>query len=348
MTVENEEQEAHRLRDIVTNEVSTVDRAANKKKRFLVVKRRDEMTTGAEVQKDKDGNLIAVDKMKIPGPVKEAVQKELTTAIEMIRVVANKAKTPIPEDESEKFKGTMAKIADLLDSVTEKYKTAKADDAAAAAAGGTDTGAAADGATDGATDVDKQKPDTIIKVLTSAMEGLMSTLDQVKNAEASGDDATLPPPIGQSISTMSKALRDLGEKYPTTKSNPDAAAAAAAAASADDVAKRGAKMKASRLEKLKAAFENLKALMDDIVGQPGKPEDTKKFDDLVEKIDNLVDVVSGQQKDLSAIKKTRDTPASVPVDGAPSKTKKTDETSWPLDMNRPISPDTVSKDKSFY
>jgi hypothetical protein len=59
---EDDEHRIHRLRDMVVEEVSLVDRAANKR-RFLIVKRSEEMAeddrVGAEVRPDGRGGLTA-------------------------------------------------------------------------------------------------------------------------------------------------------------------------------------------------------------------------------------------------------------------------------------------------
>ena len=61
-TDDEDEPKVHRLRDMVVEEVSLVDRAANKR-RFLIVKRSDEMAedgeVGAEVKPDGRGGLTA-------------------------------------------------------------------------------------------------------------------------------------------------------------------------------------------------------------------------------------------------------------------------------------------------
>ena len=79
---EEDEKEVHRLRDMVVEEVSLVDRAANRRK-FLVVKRRTDMSKakdeglGPEVVQDEDGRYTAVrDVEKASGKAKDEEEDE--------------------------------------------------------------------------------------------------------------------------------------------------------------------------------------------------------------------------------------------------------------------------------
>ena len=53
-----------------------------------------------------------------------------------------------------------------------------------------------------------------------------------------------------------------------------------------------------------------------------------------------------RQDELISQRKTRATSNAIPVDGG--RQRDTQEVAWPLDMNRPISRDTVAKTVSFY
>lgn len=124
----------HRLHDISVDEVSTVDRAANRR-RFLILKRSDEMGDSPEVIKDEDGNLItkkpddAADKaeLMIPGPVKEAVTRSATEALNRLQSLVNMVKTAGATDEESKtplpakIGAELKAVAGMLGGIGEKY-----------------------------------------------------------------------------------------------------------------------------------------------------------------------------------------------------------------------------------
>lgn len=131
MDDEDDDDEKHRLHDIRVDEVSPVDRAANRR-RFLIIKRSEDMGDSPEVVKDKDGNLITNDgadkaNISIPGPVKEAVTRSATEALNRLQSFVNMVKTATATEEQSKtplpakLGGELKAISGLLGGIGEKY-----------------------------------------------------------------------------------------------------------------------------------------------------------------------------------------------------------------------------------
>lgn len=107
-----------RLRDILVEEVSLVDRAANKR-RFLVVK------SGSTMAKTEE--TVSVAKVDLPKPVKEGLLRMLTEALERLVSVANlvrdaketeeQMEQPVPKP----LGAEILKVCELLQGALEKY-----------------------------------------------------------------------------------------------------------------------------------------------------------------------------------------------------------------------------------
>jgi hypothetical protein len=138
---EDEDGSVHRLHDIQVEEISLVDRPANRR-RFLLVKRSDDMQDG-ELYESDDGTFLSglgeteTEKaVTMPGPVKEAVASLLKQAIERLSALARqvegaqsaeeKAQSPLPPE----IARGLAAVRTLLGSLAEKYPSpaGKADD----------------------------------------------------------------------------------------------------------------------------------------------------------------------------------------------------------------------------
>lgn len=160
----DEDRQLHELQDMLVEEVSLVDRAANKR-RFLVVKQEDGsvyMAEPTELTPQADGTLIAdvevqnkakeeeVEEEKatsadsddesetckaalsMPGPVKESCARALTEVVERASSLLNKVKAATATDEKSPTPvppevGAEAKaIAQLLVGITDRYPSPKA------------------------------------------------------------------------------------------------------------------------------------------------------------------------------------------------------------------------------
>ena len=70
------------------------------------------------------------------------------------------------------------------------------------------------------------------------------------------------------------------------------------------------------------------------------------MDALVASIDELTTLVKRQQDELTGRRGVRATSNAIPVEGG--RRRESQDVAWPMDMNRPISRETVSKSVSFF
>ena len=68
--------------------------------------------------------------------------------------------------------------------------------------------------------------------------------------------------------------------------------------------------------------------------------------ELVAGIGELTRVVKRQEEELGKLRQARGVSNAIPVDGA--RRREPEDVSWPFDMNRPITPDKVKKEVSFF
>lgn len=330
----NSEDEAagvHRLRDIVVEEVSLVDRAANQR-RFLVVKRSadmaDESTANADTKPDKPSAIAKAKKKPTD------VQGDAT-------VDEEKARKPAGDEgddaaDAEKARGAPTDEGDdNPDDSTGKKKQRKADDGLIIAA---------------------PVKEALLGILTQALERLMALASSIKDAtepDDGTDDATMPEDIGNELAAIAEML-SVVDKRKTAKA---------------DVVKAGARMSKDRLDRFQKAMvalaEILKELTDAkempegpsagaaqsgvkkrIAVSPPAPAAVAGLDDLVSGIGDLTRVVKRQEEELTRMRQARGVSNAIPIEGG--RRAEHQDVSWPLDMNRPISRDKVRKEVSFF
>ncbi len=327
----NSEDEAagvHRLRDIVVEEVSLVDRAANQR-RFLVVKRSAEMAD--------ESNASAEAKPEARGTVEKAKKKPAGVPDEMVD--EEKAKKPVDDEETDPTDAEKARGAatdetdDNADDEAGKKKQRKKDDGLIIAA-----------------DV-KQ---ALLGVLTQALERLMALASTIKDATEldDGTDATLPEDIGNELAAIAEML-SVVDKRKTAKA---------------EVVKAGARMSKDRLDRFQKAMAALAEILKELTDAKETPEGpsagaaqsgVKKrsavsppapavpgLEDLVSGIGDLTRVVKRQEEELTRIRQARGVSNAIPIEGG--RRAEHQDVSWPLDMNRPISRDKVRKEVSFF
>lgn len=132
------------------------------------------------------------------------------------------------------------------------------------------------------------------------------------------------------------------------------------------VAKVGARMAKTRLERFHKAVELLSAILeeltdaDDVDGEEAMPTagaaEAKPTPDaatpspmvaeLVSEMQKLARVVKRQEEELSGLRQARGVSNAIQVDSA--RRAEPPDVSWPFDMNRPISRDKVRKEVSFF
>lgn len=317
----------HRLRDIVVEEVSLVDRAANKR-RFLVVKRSgdmaDESNADSDVEKAKRKPAAASEvedeeKRKKPGADEEDDDAE-------------KAAMPSDDEEDDDEKTEKAKTPPADEETEDGEKTPKRKQALAMPAA---------------------VKDALLRSLTEALERLMAIANRVKEATAPEDaeaEAALPDDVASEIAAIAELLANVGKRK----------------AAKADVAKAGARMAKDRLDRFQKAMALLADILKELTDSKGAPaapsagaaeagvkkRDTAAppaipgLDELVTGIGELTRVVKRQEEELARIRQARGVSNAIPVESA--RRAEPQEVSWPLDMNRPISRDKVKKEVSFF
>ena len=373
-TRDDEDEGLHRLRDMVVEEVSLVDRAANKR-RFLIVKRSDDMADddndGLELAPDGRGGLTAggVEKAKKkPGaraaggePIDEEKRKKPGAEDEDAEKARRRSSSEDDDDDTEKAR---RRAAGEDDEETEKARRPKDDDE-------DETEKAKqpeDDDEDGEDDDNKKarkaehltipKPvkEAVLRALTEALERLMSVANQVKEAHETEEqmDAPVPDEVGAEVLAIAEVLRGVGERYPSP-------------ATKGRVAKAGARMAKDRLDRFQKALTLLAEILKELTdGKQPAPAPTagaaeagvKKRDagsapppvpgmaELVAGITELTRVVKRQEEELARVRQARGVSNAIPVDGG--RRREPEEVSWPFDMNRPISRDKVRKEVSFF
>jgi hypothetical protein len=331
--------DVHRLRDIVVEEVSLVDRAANKR-RFLVVKRSGEMPDGEDHEMEETvdaggetqstGDDLAKAKKKPGAGVDSAVDEE-------------KRKKPADDEETQKARRRAAdeeadaeKAKEPTDDEGDKKKQRKAK----------------------ALVLPTPMKDALLAGLTDALERLMAIANSVKEADsAEGDtDASMPDDMSEEMDAISELLSGLCEGAPEAKRK------------AAVVEKAGARMSRDRLDRFQKALSLLADILKELTDlkiQTGEPtagaaqKAIKKQDapaapstvpgmaELVGGISELTRVVKRQEEELGRIRQTRGVSNAIQVDGGGGRAEPAD-VSWPLDMNRPINREQVKKEVSFF
>jgi hypothetical protein len=189
-------------------------------------------------------------------------------------------------------------------------------------------------------------------VLAQVLERLMGVANRVKEAEPPDDDneAYVPDDITGELEDIGELLEDVAERLPAAK----------AARQKAGVAKAGARMAKERLDRFQKALALLSDVLKELTNaaQPQEPAGGSAENKvhkrtsmpgmaaLVSSVNELTQIMKGQQDELVRLRKTRATSNAIPVDGG--RRAASQDVSWPLDMNRPISRDGVAKAVSFY
>jgi hypothetical protein len=331
--------DVHRLRDIVVEEVSLVDRAANKR-RFLVVKRSGEMldgedqeleeTAGADGELTDEGDGVAKAKKKPPGvddAAQEQEEQDKAAAGFSTEKARSRATDEEPDSDAEKAKELPADGSD-------KRKERKTK----------------------ALSLPAPLKDALLTGLTDALERLMALANSVKAADtAEGDsEAGLPDKMSGEMDAISELLSDLCDAAPEAKRKAG-------------VAKAGARMSRNRLDRFQKALSLLAEILKELTdlkiqtGEPTAgaaqkviakqdatvaPATVPGMAELVTGISELTTVVKRQEEELGRIRQTRGVSNAIQVDGG--RRSEAAAVSWPLDMNRPISREQVKKEVSFF
>ncbi len=345
----------HRLKDILVEEVSLVDRAANKR-RFLLVKREGDMS---ELRADGRGGFTRVNKADDEEPEEDETEKAkkkpaFPGAAKPFGAKA-KADDEPEEDETEKakkkpFPGAAKPFGKPKDDDEEeeddeeKRKKAAADEddeedeakrAAAAKAAGTK--------------------------LASQLTSLAGDLSKLAEKLDENDDE----PSDVHMKKIIAAHRKLGSMADSYLKRT--------AKKSIEVAKIGAKMSSGRLSMFKDALQTLQSLLTELMDSPKKDKDhaadpgdpqvaapgfkaanpsnvptnatgAAAVKQIAKMFDELLGVVQEQGVKIAKFERGINPSNALAVDGV---RKASTEVAWPMDMNQPAR-DKVSKGDSFY
>ncbi len=318
----------YRLSDMDVEEVSLVDRAANKKK-FLVVKRDgDQMTT--QVHPDGKGGFTTTTGAGGAG----GTAPTSTT----------KAGLEVPPGFKQVAGPMLTKVSERLAALSEAV-----DGAAEAEVGddGTLPGVPGEFVTELGTIMG------LLEKLGSMFPEAAPEMDAAEDAAEAGAAEQEPTEAAElQMRLASEHLTKLVAKRQMSKAL---------------VAKIGAKMSKDRLTRLQQAVSVLSNLVNEVAGAPATPpagappvgkDATKKADplaamqaqltELVGVVGGLAGVVKQTQAGLQQVQKSRGAPASGPVETTHVAKGADGDVSWPMDMNNPITRDTVGKGESFF
>lgn len=323
----DENEDVHRLRDIVVEEVSLVDRAANKR-RFLVVKRSSEMpddTTTADELDTEDSGSTGADVEK----AKRKPADEDEEDVEKKRPKAAQESADDDEEEDDDAEKAADEEDEDEDEEDEKKKSAR----------------------QRKQEGSMPPKEAVLRALTEALQRLMSLASSLKDALASGENGGEPPSpeVVREVEAIAGLLGKLAQSY----ASPKRKAA---------VAKAGARMARSRLDRFQKAIELLSSILKEITDASEQPRPTAGaaeavgkreprsaaagVTELASEIRELTRVVKRQEDELSKMRQTRGVSNAIPVDGG--RRSEPQEVSWPFDMNRPITRDRVRKEVSFF
>lgn len=326
----------HRLTDMLVEEVSLVDRAANQRK-FLIVKRdtaQKGSTMATEVTPNGKGGFTAAGAAaKSGGDEKDKTKKSKLEKLDAVPPGFKQMMAPLLSKASERLQA----LADAVDKAPE----GEVDDE------GTLPSAPADFSSE---------LSAIIRLLDQACNVWpASAPDAPAEGEAPPEGAEAPPDLEMREKMVTKLAKGLGF-------NPDAVL----------VRKVGAKMSKERLSRFEAALDTLGSLLGELRNAPPAPAAKSKSKDeeedaekrLTQKMEVVVDaklkgvlgaiekltsVVVKQKDELANVRKARPSGNSLPVEETTPVVKShPEDVSWPLDMNSKYSRDKVNKAESFF
>lgn len=305
----------HRLTDIDVDEVSLVDHAANKRK-WLVVKR---STMGIELESDgKGGFTKAGTKQAACGP--DGKKKPM-------------AKMDLPPGAREVLAPVLQRACDKLTAMIEEI--------------------------DGASVAEVGEDGTIPPLPEEVWAGIGEAAALLGQVERQYPRAAAPAPENEEPAPESEG---------GTEAEEDELEMRFEQATKALVAKVGRRMSKDRLARFEQALSVLGSILGELKEPSAEPAEMRapeapaeeqkrapaaKADDglaqqlatLSEQVQRMTSTIVKQRDELAQLRKARGGASSVPVeDNAEPRT----EFSWPLDMNRPVTRDSVTKTTSFF
>ena len=339
--VNNEHDRVHELVDIIAEEVSDVDRAANRR-RYLAIKREndgDEDGMGPELFDDEEMDS---------DPEDASLAK------------ARRSRTDEDDEESEDEESEDDQLADVFEEDEESDDEEPDEE---------------DEAED---DEDRRKPRrgkarkeaqalsanakaALLRRTAPVLERmtkLVASIQRAAETQERGSQVT-PDWVTRELQWICNALEQLLGQSSKAGTKP--------------VNKLGAKMASQRREQLKGAVELLQRLLQEVMPEitasrapgpnPQQPTPTAKsakrepdqhgefgalLASMTEGISALTTQVKTQAAELARLKKSTGLPASRPVETVRRPAPPAPEEDWPFDMNAPLSRDRVAKEISFF
>lgn len=337
---EREDQKVHQLLDIIAEEISDVDRAANKRT-YLVVKRRTDMdvadqTLGPEVVTDEAGNLTAMHKAaddEAQGPDSGAAAKAAVTT---------KAQDDDEAGDKERTKQALVMPAAvkqaLLQTTTDALKRLMAVVDAIKAAEESDE------------KTDKPTPDSAAREMRAVCQLLEGALKQYPAPVSKDDTDDVRSDVDKAGARLSGKRRDqlknaiellqkLLEEVLPSKAAPRGATPEDRSTKLADRANVGADVQPGQ-----DATQSAQEILSDV---PGLADVLKSLTSLSDVAGELKSKVQGQDEEIARLRKSTGLPASREVD-AVKQPQPAKPVSWPLDMNRPLTREKVAKEVSFF
>jgi hypothetical protein len=302
----DEESGVHRLRDIVVEEVSLVDRAANKR-RFLLVKRSSQMadngkpnggtsqegrtdtTPGKGGRKPRTKPDENMDKSR-PRVMRAASDDEKDEDDEDTEKARRSTKPDDEEDDEDKAEKADDEDEDEEDdeeddeddeeeeeeekSRPDKQSSGKPADASGKQRPGR-SGKPTRKAEDDALVLPPSVKNAVLRALAQALERLMVIANQVKEADAPDDEieAGVPDALTGELEAIGELLEDISEQLadPAEKSRGKKPDAAKGHSAKGDVSKAGRRMAKDRLERFQKALELLAAVLKELTEEKARP-----------------------------------------------------------------------------
>ena len=335
--VNNEDDRVHELVDIIAEEVSDVDRAANRR-RYLAIKREndgDEDGLGPEIFDDEEMDS---------DPEDASLAK------------ARRSRADEDDEESEDDESEDDQLADVFegdeesDEESDEDKAEDDEDRRKPRRGKARKEAQALSANAKAALLRRTAP------VLERMTKLVASIQRAAEPQERGSQVT-PDWVTRELQWICNALEQLLGQSSKSATKP--------------VNKLGAKMASQRREQLKGAVELLQRLLQEVMPEitasrapgPNQPQPTAKaarrepdahgefgalLASMTEGISALTTQVKTQAAELARLKKSTGLPASRPVESVRRPAPPAPEEDWPFDMNAPLSRDRVAKEISFF
>ena len=342
--VNNEDDRVHELVDIIAEEVSDVDRAANRR-RYLAIKREndgDEDGLGPEIFDDEDmdsdpedASLAKARRSRAGEDDEESEDEELADVFEGDEASEDDQESDEEDEDDEEAEEDEAED----DEGRRKPRRRKARKEAQVLS-----------ANAKAALLRRMAP------VLERMTKLVASIQRAAETQERGSQVT-PDWVTRELQWICNALEQLLGQSSKAGTKP--------------VNKLGAKMASQRREQLKGAVELLQRLLQEVMPEitasrapgPNQPQPTAKaarrepdahgefgalLASMTEGISALTTQVKTQAAELARLKKSTGLPASRPVESVRRPAPPAPEEDWPFDMNAPLSRDRVAKEISFF